>query len=138
MTLNTEVSRSRVALLQGQVDDLTKKIRDDVTQALVPFRDAQRELQDQQSLLDALNVRLQQLIADAPMQESPGAHHLPSRTARNSHQAEQESELCGQRLCRPFSRRWCRLSDRISRYQRQDHGRCGNASWIAGADGNSE
>jgi capsular exopolysaccharide synthesis family protein len=37
----------------------------------VPFTDAQRELAQQQSLLDALNVRLKQVIADSQLQESP-------------------------------------------------------------------
>jgi succinoglycan biosynthesis transport protein ExoP len=71
MTVDTNMSKSRVDLLQKQMDDLTEKVRKDTTSALVPFRDAQLKLERQQSLLDALNVRLQQVIADTQLQESP-------------------------------------------------------------------
>jgi succinoglycan biosynthesis transport protein ExoP len=71
MTVDTDMAKSRVDLLQKQVDDLTTKVRLDTTNALVPFRDAQRQLEQQQSLLDALNVRLKQDIADSQLQESP-------------------------------------------------------------------
>jgi succinoglycan biosynthesis transport protein ExoP len=71
MGVDTDMAKSRVDLLQTQVDELTKKVREDTTNALVPFRDAQRDLEQKQSLLDALNVRLQQVIADTQLQESP-------------------------------------------------------------------
>ena len=71
MKVDTDMAKSRVTLLQTQVDDLTKKLLSDTTNALVPFRDAQRQLEQQQSLLDALDVRLQQIIADSQLQESP-------------------------------------------------------------------
>jgi capsular exopolysaccharide synthesis family protein len=71
MGVDTDMAKSRVALLQKQVDDLNEKVRKDITSGLVPFRDAQRQLDQQQTLLDALNVRLKQVIADSPLQESP-------------------------------------------------------------------
>ncbi len=71
MVVDTDMAKSRVGLLQQQVDELTTKVRTDTTNALVPFRDAQRQLEQQQTLLDALNVRLKQDEADAPLQESP-------------------------------------------------------------------
>jgi len=71
MAVDTDMAKSRVDLLQAQVHELTEKVREDVTSALVPFRDAQRQLEQQQSLLDALNVRLKQDIADSQLQESP-------------------------------------------------------------------
>jgi capsular exopolysaccharide synthesis family protein len=71
MKVDTEMAKSRVALLQKEVDDLTSRARTDTTNALVPFRDAQRQLEQQQTLLDALNVRLKQNIADSQLQESP-------------------------------------------------------------------
>jgi succinoglycan biosynthesis transport protein ExoP len=71
MIVNTDMAKSRVDLLQTQVDALIEKVRTNITTALVPFRDAQRELEEQQSLLDALNVRLQQVIADSQLQQSP-------------------------------------------------------------------
>jgi capsular exopolysaccharide synthesis family protein len=71
MGVDTEMAKSRVELLQKQVNDLTDKVLKDTTSGLVPFRDAQRQFEQQQSILDALNVRLKQIIADSPLQESP-------------------------------------------------------------------
>ncbi len=71
MKVDTDMAKSRVDLLQGQVDDLTQQVLKDTTTGLVPFRDAQRQLEQQQSLLDALNVRLKQVVADAGLQRSP-------------------------------------------------------------------
>ena len=71
MGVNTDMAKSRVDLLQTQVDQLTKTVRENTTNALVPFRDAQREFEEKQSLLDALNVRLQQVIADSQLEQSP-------------------------------------------------------------------
>ncbi len=71
MVVDCDMAKSRVDLLQKQVDALTAKVTQDTTNALVPFRDAQRQLEQQQSILDALNVRLKQVIADSQLQESP-------------------------------------------------------------------
>ena len=71
MQVDTDMAKSRVALLQGQVDDLTKRVIHDTTDALVPFNDAKRELDQQQAMLQALNVRLHQVISDMQLQESP-------------------------------------------------------------------
>ena len=71
MKVDTDMAKSRVDLLQKQVDDLTEKVRRETTSALVPFREAQRQLEQQQSLLDVLTVRLKENEADYPLQESP-------------------------------------------------------------------
>ena len=71
MKIDVDVAKSRVALLQTQVDDLTKKVTQDTSSALQPFADAQRNVEQQQSILDALNVRLKQDLADATLAESP-------------------------------------------------------------------
>jgi succinoglycan biosynthesis transport protein ExoP len=71
MQVDTDMAKSRVVLLTKEVDDMTVKLREDQTNALVPFRDAERQLDQQQSLLDALTVRLKQVIADSQLQESP-------------------------------------------------------------------
>ena len=71
MKVDTAMAKARVALLQSKVDDLTKKVQSDTTSGLVPFRDLQREFEDQRSLLQALNVRLEQDKADASLQQSP-------------------------------------------------------------------
>jgi capsular exopolysaccharide synthesis family protein len=71
MKVDAEMAKSRIALLQAQVDDLTKRVRQNITNDLVPFLDAERQLNQQQSLLDALNVRVQQDKADILLQQSP-------------------------------------------------------------------
>ena len=71
MVVDTDMAKSRVSLLQGQVNDLASKVVQDTTKALVPFNDAKKELEQQQALLEALNVRLHQVTADVQLQESP-------------------------------------------------------------------
>jgi len=71
MNVDTDMAKSRVDLLQAQVDELNKKVLEDTTNELVPFRDAQRQLDQEQSVLDALNVHLKQVLSDSPLQESP-------------------------------------------------------------------
>jgi succinoglycan biosynthesis transport protein ExoP len=71
MQVDTEMAKSRVDLLQSQVDALNKKVLNDTTNSLVPFRELQRQLSQQQSLLDALNVRMKQVITDSQLTESP-------------------------------------------------------------------
>jgi polysaccharide biosynthesis transport protein len=70
MQIDTDMAKSRVALLQKEVDDLTQMVRQDTMNALVPFRDAQL-LDQQQSVLDALTLRLMQVDAEGELQESP-------------------------------------------------------------------
>lgn len=71
MKVEVTMAKARVALLQDKVDKLTKKVQDDTTSGLVPFRDLQREFEEQRSLLQALDVRLEQDKADASLQQSP-------------------------------------------------------------------
>ncbi len=71
MNIDTEMAKSRVNLLQDQVDKLSKRVLDDTTNGLVPFRDLERVLVQQQSLLDALNVRSKTVAADSLLTESP-------------------------------------------------------------------
>jgi len=71
MTVDTDMAKSRVDLLQAQVDELNKKVLADTTNDLVPFRDAQRQLDQEQNVLDALTVHLKQVLSDSPLQESP-------------------------------------------------------------------
>jgi capsular exopolysaccharide synthesis family protein len=71
MRIDTDMAKSRVALLQKEVDGLTDAVTKNTTQGLVPFREAEEELRKQQSLLDALTIRLKQNIADVGLLESP-------------------------------------------------------------------
>ncbi len=68
MQVDVDISKKHVDLIQSKVTELTQKIRMDTTKDLVPFHDAQRELDKQQGLLDALSVRLQQDKADMGLQ----------------------------------------------------------------------
>ncbi len=70
MALDTDMAKSRVALLQKEVDDLTNKVGQENTAMLMPLREAQHELDQQQSVLDALKVRLDQFIAQHRIQQS--------------------------------------------------------------------
>jgi succinoglycan biosynthesis transport protein ExoP len=71
MLIDADMAKSRVDLLQSQVDDLNKRVLQDTTSALVPFRDLQRQLVQAQSLLDSYNIRLKQVISDSQLTESP-------------------------------------------------------------------
>lgn len=70
MNVDADMAKSRVVLLQKRVDDLTATLSDH-NPSLQLFRDAQRQLESQQKIVEVLNVRLQQHIADSRFQESP-------------------------------------------------------------------
>jgi len=70
MQVDADMARSRVDLLQKEVDERTKKVEgENPDHVLAPFRKAQRELEEQQSLLDALSPG------------KPGANYFPGRAA---------------------------------------------------------
>jgi succinoglycan biosynthesis transport protein ExoP len=71
LALDAQMADSRVALLQGEVAELTEKARKDQIADLGPYRDAQHEYDRQLSLLDAYNVHLKQIIGDSTLMESP-------------------------------------------------------------------
>lgn len=71
MVVDTKMAESRVALLQGEVDELTKRLSEHQTTDLQPFREAQSDVEKQQSLLDVLNIRLKQVLADKQLLDSP-------------------------------------------------------------------
>ena len=71
MQVDAEMAKSRVDLLQGQVDELNAKVLADTSHDLVPFRDAQHELESQQSILEAYKLRLSQAVTDQTLQVSP-------------------------------------------------------------------
>jgi len=67
MQVDTDMAKARVELLQKDVDELTLKVHPE----LKTYRDAFRDIQEQQSLLDALRVRLKQVEADKALQANP-------------------------------------------------------------------
>jgi uncharacterized protein involved in exopolysaccharide biosynthesis len=74
MQIDTEMAKARVALLQKEVDELKAKIQhsdNPQSKKLAAYRQAQRELEEQESLLDALTIRLKQVNMDRQRLESP-------------------------------------------------------------------
>ena len=69
--VDVQMASSRVALIEGEVKDLTAKTAQEQTSVLQPFRDAEEEYQRQVSILAAYNVRLQQDIGDITVMQSP-------------------------------------------------------------------
>jgi serine/threonine protein kinase len=69
MEVDLDMAKSRVPLLQKQLDDQQEKFNGQ-SALLQPFRDAQHEYDRQRTLLDTLNTRLNQLVADSQGQES--------------------------------------------------------------------
>lgn len=71
MQVDVDMAKSRVDLLQAEVDKLKEATRQHVSSAVEPYKQAQRDLDQQQSLLDALTVRLRQVMAEKQLLESP-------------------------------------------------------------------
>lgn len=71
IVVDASMAKSRVDLLTKEVNELKEKTTKDQTEHLTPFRDAQRELDRQQSVLDAYTLRLNQDVADRQLMESP-------------------------------------------------------------------
>jgi uncharacterized protein involved in exopolysaccharide biosynthesis len=64
--IDLDMAKSRVVLLQKEINDLEKRNPG----AVAAYQAAQNDLTQQQSLLDTLNARLKQTIADASVKES--------------------------------------------------------------------
>jgi polysaccharide biosynthesis transport protein len=71
LTVDSQMADSRVALLSGEVEELTEKVRKDQIAQLGPFEEAENEYERQQTLLDAYNVHLKQVLGNSHMVESP-------------------------------------------------------------------
>ena len=71
LVIDSQMADSRVGLLTSEVDALRERSRRDQNSDLGPYRDAQHEYEKQQSLLDAYNIHLKQVIGDSTLMESP-------------------------------------------------------------------
>ncbi len=71
IVVDSQMANSRVDLLNKEVEDLTAKTQKDQASQLGPFRDAEREYEKQESVLDAYSVHLKQVIADSRLMVSP-------------------------------------------------------------------
>jgi capsular exopolysaccharide synthesis family protein len=78
IVVKSQMADSRVALLQKEVDELTARTQRDQETEVGPYHDAQVELEHQQSLLDAYNVHLKQVIADSHLMQSPVIIRAPA------------------------------------------------------------
>jgi capsular exopolysaccharide synthesis family protein len=71
MQVDADMAKSRIELLQTEVDSLTKEVTQETSEDLVPFREAQRQLDVDRNMLDSLKIKLQQDEIDVTMHESP-------------------------------------------------------------------
>ena len=71
LVVEAQIAASRVTVLEKEVNDLLEQTTKDQSGYLVPFRDAEQELERQQSILDAYTIRLDQMEADNPLKETP-------------------------------------------------------------------
>ena len=71
MQVDADMAKSRIQLLQSEVDALTKQVTQETSEDLVPFRDAERQLDVDRNMLEALRIKLQQDQIDITMHESP-------------------------------------------------------------------
>jgi len=71
MQVDADMAKSRIQLLQGEVDSLSREVTQENSNDLVPFRDAGRQLDVDRSMLDAMKIKLQQDEIDVNMHESP-------------------------------------------------------------------
>jgi capsular exopolysaccharide synthesis family protein len=71
MQVDADMAKSRIELLQTEVDSLTKEVTQETSDALVPFHEAERQLDVDRNMLDTLNIKLKQDEIDVTMHESP-------------------------------------------------------------------
>jgi succinoglycan biosynthesis transport protein ExoP len=71
MQVDADMAKSRIQLLQTEVDSLTKEVTEETSSSLVPFHEAERQLDVARSMLDALRIKMQQDQIDVTMHESP-------------------------------------------------------------------
>jgi capsular exopolysaccharide synthesis family protein len=71
MQVDADMAKSRIELLQGEVDNLNSEVTKETSEDVVPFREAERQLEQDHELLDALNVKLKQNQTDIQLHESP-------------------------------------------------------------------
>jgi len=71
LKIDADMGEAGVALLQKTVDTLKAQISSDQTQWILPYTDADHEVQKQQTLLDTLNIRLKEDQSTYHLLESP-------------------------------------------------------------------
>jgi len=71
MGVDSDMAQSRVALLEKEVSDLKASTRQHQSEQLEPYRQAQHDVDEQQSILEAFTVRLKQTEAERPLLDSP-------------------------------------------------------------------
>jgi capsular exopolysaccharide synthesis family protein len=71
MQVDADMAKSRIALLQDEVTSLENEVTKETSEDVVPFKEAERALDEDHALLDALEVRLKQNETDVQLHESP-------------------------------------------------------------------
>lgn len=69
--VNAEMSKSRVAMLSGEVDELQKKVTFQQTNLLSPFREALLDYKNERGILDVYNIHLKQIQMDRQLYLNP-------------------------------------------------------------------
>jgi capsular exopolysaccharide synthesis family protein len=71
IVVEAQMAKSRVDLLNQEVEVLKKKSSDEQANQLSPYRDALHEYQRQVSILDSYNMHLKQVVIDSQLMDSP-------------------------------------------------------------------
>jgi capsular exopolysaccharide synthesis family protein len=71
LVVDSQMAKSHVDLLTKVVNDLKARVTLDQSAYLTPFRDALRDLQNQQAMLDTLNIHFRQVQSELPQLVSP-------------------------------------------------------------------
>ena len=71
MQVDADMAKSRITLLQDEVTSLENEVTKETSEDVVPFKEAERALDEDHALLDALEVRLKQNETDVQLHESP-------------------------------------------------------------------
>ena len=139
MRVDTDMAKSRVTLLQAEVDDLTTNVREDTTSAACslfrcaaatsgatePARGAEHPVASRTSPMYGCSK------ARCGSFPAPSRRKYPSKPNKNLNYMHQ----CGGRSLYRHRRS---VSHRVSRYQREDDGRCRDAARFAGVDRHPE
>jgi capsular exopolysaccharide synthesis family protein len=83
LKIDADMGEAGVALLQKTVEDLKTQISSDQTKWILPYTDADHEVQKEQTLLDTLKIRLRETQSTYPLLESAVKIISPAETPDN-------------------------------------------------------
>ena len=106
MVVDADMAQSRVTLLQTEVDKLKEVVRQHVASDVEPYRQAQRDVDEQQSILAAMTLRVKQVDANKQLLGSgpAGTTWWPAcgtRRARGRTRRARRALECAETPCLP-------------------------------------